>query len=131
VPKPEKLRNPLIITDATGDQVIFNYWPGRAGEAIGAPVTIATRRVKGAEDLPDSVAAALIVPDRIREVIEWLAATLGEDTQGQPYTDEELGRGQSDRRDNLIKGMLEQNARRAKETGVIRVTEVEGDFQEG
>lgn len=149
---------PLIITDATGDQVIFNYWPGRAGEAIGAPVTISVRRTKMTEDLP-GVPAALVVPDRVHEVIDWLRSSIGEDpvweltealrltveyaqlpnaegwewvkalkkyrpeldldkvgvprgtifrnAQGQPYTDEELGRGDSPRRNAIIKDMLE------------------------
>jgi hypothetical protein len=166
VPAPEKPINPLIITDATGDQVIFNYWPGRAGEAIGAPVTISVRRIKRADD-PPGVPAALIVPDRTHEIIAWLRSTLSEDpiweltealrltveyaqlpnvegwswvealkkyrpeldldkvgvsratifrdSLGRPYTDEELGRGDSPRRNQIITDMLE-----------AEVTEVEG-----
>ena len=43
--------------------------------------------------------------------------------KGEPYTDEELGRGESTRRDAFLGINLAQDAQRAREAGVIKAAE--------
>lgn len=78
---------PLILTDSAGDQLILQFWPGKAGQAIGAPVTAVVK-----PNLPVNVSgshpATLITNDNLREIIRWAADALGETPQlaAQPNT---------------------------------------------
>lgn len=71
-------------------------------------------------------------PEHVDRIIAFLRqtprATVFRDGTGQPYTDEELGRGDSPRRNRIISDQMEKDWRHAKEAGVI---EVEGKPQDG